>query len=143
MTLEPVLLRVGDAPDIAGFLADRIYEFNAETTGYFDGESFYATRQDAAGTIRAGIYGYTWGGCGYVSQLWVDAAERGQGTGSALLRAAEAHATARGCRIMFLATHNFQAPAFYERLGYTRQSVLQDHPVGHTSLIFAKRLRES
>jgi hypothetical protein len=43
--------------------------------------------------------------------------------------------------VVFLATHSFQAPGFYERMGYERQSVLQDHPVGHSSLIFAKRLR--
>lgn len=134
------VVRMGDAPEIQAFLDDRIYEFNSNATGYFDGESFSSVRRDEAGVIRAGVYGYTWGGCAYVSYLWVDESERGHGIGTALLAAAEAHAKTRGCSVIFLATHSFQAPGFYERMGYEQQSVLQDHPVGHASFIFAKRL---
>jgi hypothetical protein len=36
--------------------------------------------------------------------------------------------------------HSFQAPVFYERLGYKARAVLEDHPVGHASVVFAKRL---
>ena len=31
--------RYGDCEDLETFLAERIYEFNSETTGYFDGET--------------------------------------------------------------------------------------------------------
>jgi GNAT superfamily N-acetyltransferase len=140
MSEEPIVIRTGDAPSIYAFLDARIYEFNSRATGYFDGESFSSTRSDAAGHIRAGTYGYTWGGCAYVTYLWVDESQRGRGVGSALLAAVEAHAKAKGCKIVFLATHSFQAPGFYERMGYERQSTLHDHPVGHSSFIFAKRL---
>ena len=140
MSCDPVLLHVGEDPQTQAFLADRIYEFNSNATGCFDGASFSGTQRDESGGIRAGIHGYTWAGCCYVSHLWVHESERGHGLGTALLRAAEAHATARGCKVAFLATHSFQAPAFYERLGYQRQAVVQDHPVGHASVLFAKRL---
>ncbi len=43
---------------------------------------------------------------------------------------------------MFLSTHSFQAPAFYERLGYKQQAIVRDHPVGHASLYFAKELQQ-
>ncbi len=138
---SPIVVRVGDAPEIEHFLAERIYEFNSKATGYFDGDHFSLTQRDKSGAIRAGLYGYTWGGCAYVSYLWVAKSERGHGLGTALLVAAEEHASNKGCSVVFLATHSFQAPGFYERMGYERQSVLQDHPVGHSSLIFAKRLR--
>ena len=137
---SPIVVRTGDAPEIEHFLAERIYEFNARATGYFDGDHFSGTRRDASGVIRAGIYGYTWGGCAYVSYLWVDQSERHQGLGTALLVAAEEHAKTKGCSVVFLATHSFQAPRFYERMGYKQQSILQDHPIGYTSFIFAKRL---
>jgi len=136
----PVSVRVGEAPEIQAFLADRIYEFNSKTTGLFDGETFSATQTDASNAIRAGIYGYTWGGCCYIAYLWVDEADRRKGAGTALMRAAEEHAKTKGCSILLLATHSFQAPAFYESLGYEQQAVLHDHPVGHASLYFAKRL---
>ncbi len=44
--------------------------------------------------------------------------------------------------MVFLATHSFQAPAFYERRGYKAQAVVQDHPVGHASVVYAKRLND-
>lgn len=138
--MSAMVIRTGDSPEIEHLLAERIYEFNSKATGYFDGEHFSSTQRDESGVIRAGIYGYTWGGCAYISYLWVDEPKRGHGLGSALLVAAEEHAKTRGCDVVFLATHSFQAPRFYERMGYERQSILQDHPVGHTSLIFAKRL---
>ena len=131
-------------PDESGaidrFLADRIYEFNARATSRDDGELFAATRRDDAGAIIAGISGYTWAGCCYVAHLWVREPLRGHGAGSALLRAAEAHATSRGCAIVLLATHSFQSPGFYERQGYLRQAEIADHPVGHSSIVLAKRL---
>jgi ribosomal protein S18 acetylase RimI-like enzyme len=142
MKEDPLAIRAGDAPEVQAFLDARIYEFNSQATGYFDGESFSSTRLDASGVIRAGTYGYTWGGCAYVSYLWVDESQRGRGIGSALLAAVETYARSRGCEVIFLATHSFQAPGFYDRLGYTRQSILHDHPVGHSSLVFAKRLQQ-
>ena len=140
MSLGPITLHAGDAPDVEAFLVDRVIEFNARATGYFDAESFSATQRDEGGAIRAGICGYTWGGCCHVSYLWIDEPERGRGLGSALLLAAEEHARTKGCVVMFLSSHSFQAPGFYERHGYERQAVIHDHPVGYTSVFLAKRL---
>ena len=42
----PIVVRMGDAPEIQAFLADRIYEFNSNATGYFDGESFSCVQRD-------------------------------------------------------------------------------------------------
>jgi GNAT superfamily N-acetyltransferase len=140
MTIEQPPIRVGDTPELEAFLADRIYEFNADATGFHDGESFSATHNDAAGDIRAGICGYTWGGCCYIQYLWVHEAERGKGLGTALLRTAEEHARSKRCIVVFVATHSFQAPDFYARNGYEAQTLLRDHPVGFSSMILSKRL---
>src|SRR5690349_3462148 len=99
MTGSPIIVRVGDAPDTQAYLAERIYEFNAKATGYSDGESFSAVQRDEAAAIRAGVYGYTWGGCCYVAYLWVDEFERRRGIGTALLAAAEEHARTKGCKV--------------------------------------------
>ena len=61
-----IAIRAGDAPEVEAFLAERIYEYNAAATGYHDAESFTAV-QDNDGTVEAGISGYTWGACCYVS----------------------------------------------------------------------------
>ena len=143
MTHDSIVLHVGDVPEIEAFLAERIYEFNSNATGYFDGESFSATQRDDAGVIRGGISGYTWGGCCYVAYLWVEESKRRHGLGRALLSAAEEHARLRRCTVLFVGTHSFQAPGFYERMGYEKQAVVPDHPVGHASVIFAKRLQRN
>lgn len=133
-------VRTGDAPQIEAFLAERIYEFNAAATGHDDGESFNAIRQSSSGDIEAGISGHTWCACCYIAYLWVAEHVRGQGIGSELLQAVEQHARAKACRIMFVSTHSFQAPEFYLKHGFERIASLDDHPVGYSSIFFAKRL---
>ena len=140
MCTHPVVLHVGDAPELEAFLAQRIYQFNAQATGYFDGECFSAAQRSGTGAIQGGITGYTWGGCCYVTNLWVDASERAKGLGRQLMRAAEEHARRVGCTVMFVDTHTFQAPGFYVRMGYRELVAIDDHPVGHANLVFAKGL---
>ena len=135
-------LRVGEAPEIEAFLAERIYEYNAAATGYRDAESFTAVQEDESGTVEAGVSGYTWGGCCFVSYLWVSEAQRGKGLGSELLRTAERHARERRCRVVLVSSHSFQAPEFYRRKGYERVARIDDHPVGHSSSFYSKRLDE-
>jgi GNAT superfamily N-acetyltransferase len=139
-TLEPVRIDVGEAREIEAFLAERVYDYNARATGYFDGRTYSAVQRDHSGQIRAGISGYTWGGCCYISYLWVDDTERGRGIGTALIEAAEEYAKSLRCPRMLVATHSFQAPAFYERLGYEKEAVVRDHPPGHLSIYFGKWL---
>jgi len=126
MSRSPVDILAGDAPEIQEYLAERIYEYNSKATGYFDGEDFSATQRDASNAIRAGIYGYNLGWLLLRLVPLVDESERGHGIGTALLAAAEEHAKARGCKVVFLSTHSFQAPAFYERLGYRQQAVVRE-----------------
>jgi len=142
MALSPIDLRRGDCQELEALLSERIYEFNSRATGYFDGESFGAVQKDDSGKAVGGITGYTWGGCCYVSYLWVAEEHRGRGIGGALLKAAEANAKDRQCTIAFVASHSFQSPGFYVHLGYEQLAAIRDHPVGHSSFFLAKRLAQ-
>ena len=140
MALPPIDCRFGDCRDLEIFLAERLYEFNSQTTGYFDGESFGAAQRNESGTIIAGVSGFTWGGCCFVSYLWVAEECRGNGLGAAMLAAFEKNAIDKSCRIALLSSHSFQSPGFYKRMGYQEVAAIKDYPVGHTDLFFAKRL---
>jgi GNAT superfamily N-acetyltransferase len=126
---------------LEAFLVERIYEFNAQATGYFDGRLLAGRLRSEAGEIIAAFNGYTWGGCCVLAHLWVHEGQRGRGLGRALLEAAEAEAMHRGCKQVVLSTHSFQAPAFYERLGYEKHAVIHDQPKGQANIVYVKRLR--
>src|SRR6266480_7313435 len=64
------------------------------------------------GDLRAGLYGWTWGGCGYIDLLWVRDDQRGSGLGTKLLAAAEAEIERRGCDRVALSTHSFPGTGF-------------------------------
>ena len=130
-----------DVTRLEVFLVDRIYEFNAQAINRFDGKSLGAAIRDACGEIVAAISGHTWAGCCYITHLWVKAEQRGQGLGRQLLRGAEVEAMRRGCQVIQLSTHSFQSPGFYERVGYTQQAVVASHPVGRSSIFYAKALK--
>ena len=127
--------------ELGSFLADRIYEFNANATGYFDGRLLGGCMRNDAGDVVAGFNGHTWGGCCELSHVWVDERYRRRGLGAVLLRSAEAEAVARGCAQVVLATHSFQAPGFYERMGYERKYAIEGQPKGYADIIYVKVLR--
>ncbi|WP_374668642.1 GNAT family N-acetyltransferase [Ramlibacter sp.] len=79
---------------------------------------------DAAGRLLGGANGRTWGDCAELQQLWVAPAHRRRGLGAAIVRRFEAEARARGCRLVYLDTFSFQAPAFYQSLGYRVASAI-------------------
>jgi ribosomal protein S18 acetylase RimI-like enzyme len=129
----------GDAPELTAFLDERLRAFNAAITGIADGKPLHARIRNVSGAIIAAISGHSWGGCCEITQLWVREDERGRGHGRALLRAVEAEANRRGCSQVTVATHSFQAPHFYEKLGYQPIGAIVDYPKGHAKLHYVKR----
>ena len=57
-----------------------------------------------------------------------------------LLHAAESEAMRRGCEQVVLLTHSFQAPQFYEHLGYDRKYDIEGRPRGYADIVYIKRL---
>src|SRR6187401_826245 len=84
--MSEIRIAVGDADaGLAERLDQEISAFNAAVTGYHDGRMLsVAVRGDDDGLL-AGLYGWTWGGCGYVDLLWVRDDQRGHGLGARLL----------------------------------------------------------
>jgi GNAT superfamily N-acetyltransferase len=74
-----------------------------------------------------------------IQMLFVPAAIRARGVGTALMAAAEREAQARSCLGAHVDAFDFQAAPFYRKLGYTRFGVLPDYPQGHNRLYFQKR----
>jgi GNAT superfamily N-acetyltransferase len=121
-------------------LRRRLYAHNVAATGIDDGSLLVLSVRDEDDVLVAGLYGWTWGGTGFVDLLFVDADRRGNGLGSRLLAQAEDEARRRGCHQMLLSTHTFQAPVFYAARGYEERGRFPDYPAGEAQVMLAKRL---
>jgi ribosomal protein S18 acetylase RimI-like enzyme len=95
-----------------------------------------------AGRVVGGAVGRTWGRLAELQQIWVDDSCRGAGVGRQLLEAFEAAAAARGAREVYLDTFTFQAPGFYEALGYRCALRLDGFAPGISKLTMVKGLAE-
>jgi GNAT superfamily N-acetyltransferase len=132
---------VSDADDgLRERLDEEINAFNAAATGQTDGRLLCIAARGNGGDLHAGLFGWTWGGCGYVDLLWVRADHRGCGLGTRLLAAAEQEMRRRGCGQVALSTHSFQAPGFYARFGYQECGRTPAYPRGHDQIHLVKRL---
>jgi GNAT superfamily N-acetyltransferase len=137
---EETLVIGADDGGLRDRLDQEIYAFNSAATGHHDGHALSVAVRGDAGDLLAGLYGWTWGGCGYIELLWVREDQRGGGLGTRLLAAAEAEISRRGCDRVALSTHSFQAPDFYARHGYTECGRTPGYPHGHDEIHLLKLL---
>ena len=127
-------------PEDRELLNERLYEFNAKTLGIDDGRWLAIFVRGDDGEITAGLQGWTWAGTAHVDTFWIREDLRRHGLGKRLLDAAEAEATRRGCTVLQLSTHSYQAPGFYRRQGYGEIGALPGWPAGTTRYFFSKTL---
>ncbi|WP_033337544.1 GNAT family N-acetyltransferase [Catenuloplanes japonicus] len=113
-----------DDPELEKRLSDELDAINEAAVAADDHRNLAIRLTADDGTLIGGITGYTWGGCGGITSLWLAPEHRGRGLGSELLTAAETEIRRRGCDRVVVATMSFHAPSFYLRHGY--------HEVGRT-----------
>jgi len=82
---------------------------------------------------------FMWNGMS-IQSLWVDDAVRGQGLGKKLMAMAEEEGVKRGCTIAYTDTFTWQAPGFYEKLGYKIYGKLEGFPEGNALSYYCKKL---
>lgn len=93
--------------------------FNQKAVGDAEGLAFALTiTAPGDDVVQGGLWGLSLWGSFYIGLVVAPEGARGRGLGSELMLRAQAEATARGCRDMWLDTYAFQARAFYEGLGF-------------------------
>ena len=129
----------GDAGD-ATSVREGLALFNVAVTGdaYYSPLAIFL--RDERDAVLGGVLGHVWGGWLDLSILWVAEPFRGQGYGAKLLRAAEDEARMQECHGVFLTTFSFQAPGFYEKVGYEVVADIPDYPKGHSYHVLKKML---
>lgn len=94
------------------------------------------------GQLIAGAWGRTEFQRLYLSYIWVQPEQRGQGLGGQLLRQIEAQALKRGCVDALIETLLDEAAGCFEHLGYACVAHLHDYVPGFTRHTLLKVWRE-
>ncbi len=113
--------------------------FNKQAFGRIDHVPLSITLKEKR-DIVGGVIGDTHLGWLFVQWFWIDEKYRGKGFGKRLLDAAEKEARRRGAKNVYLDTFSFQAPGFYEKLGYREFGRLNEYPAGHFRAWMTKAL---
>ena len=82
---------------------------------------------DDLGIVKGGLIAQTWWGTLEIQYLWVDEEFRGQGYGKHMMEKVEEEARKRNCHMAYVDTFDFQAKAFYEKLGFTEYGSLSGY----------------
>jgi ribosomal protein S18 acetylase RimI-like enzyme len=96
--------------------------------------------RDAGGQLLGGLLGQIRVHWLHVDFLVAAPGHRRAGLGSALMAQAEKLARAQQCVGIWLDTFAFQAPGFYERLGFTRCGSIARFYNGHDRHFYEKRI---
>ena len=116
--------------------------FNREIGGPFNYSRVVLSARGASGRIVGGLILQSYWKESYVELLWLSARARRQGYGRELMEEAERRARRRGSQLIHLFTYSFQAPGFYEKLGFRRCAAVTGSPRGATRYFYVKRIRQ-
>jgi GNAT superfamily N-acetyltransferase len=140
--MAAVKITLTDAPDDAARKAvgGGLTAFNnAVVTGIVDRRPIAVlVRAAATGQLVGGLIGRTSLGLLFITEMFLPESLRGDGLGRRIVMMAEEEATRRGCIGSVLYTISFEAPGFYERLGYREFGRVECLPPG-TARIFMRK----
>jgi len=139
--MEPTRLVVDhDVPDGPETIEQLLRDYNRHNGPARNYQKLGILLKDDAGRTIGGLWGasrYRWL---FIDHLFIPEHLRRTGLGTSLLHQAEDIARARDCIGVYLDTFAFQAPDFYQKLGYTIFGELKDFPPGASKFWLYKRL---
>ncbi|HTP60974.1 MAG TPA: GNAT family N-acetyltransferase [Burkholderiales bacterium] len=123
-------------------LWDGLLRYNRKMGGPFHYARTVLTARDGEGRVLGGLILQSYWKESYVELLWLSPRVRRLGYGQRLMREAERLARRRGSRLMHLNTYSFQAPGFYEKLGFKRFGGMRGSPAGESRHFYVKQLTQ-
>lgn len=125
------------------YVWQKLVEFNVQEIPESRYEPANFCLKNDSGAIIAGLNGSIKWNWMEVDILWVSEEYRGQGLGSKLLKHAEELALSKNCTLIKLHTFSFQAPLFYEKMGYRQFAFIPNAPIGYNQYYFVKELTDN
>jgi GNAT superfamily N-acetyltransferase len=122
-------------------IIDPLIAYNEAQAGPRNSKEFAFFVRSERSELVGGLLGSTHWNHFFVSAIFVDQKFRNEGIGRELMIRAEAFALEQGCDTIYLDTFDFQAPGFYEKLGFKVFGKLEDYPAGHRRFYLVKQIR--
>lgn len=131
-------MKLSDHLDDAQFVHDHLYDYNLSKTGgvkqtilldpktHFHTFLVFASEEEAESQRMGGLVYHIDGITMHIDFVWISNLLRGKGAGALLMDAAQKKAVQTGCKKIKLFTNTFQAPGFYQKLGYALTSAETD-----------------
>ena len=117
-----------------------LIRYNRQQAGPLRYSRTVLTARDRKGKLLGGAILQSYWKETYIELLWLSALARRSGIGSRLIAEAERRAKKRGSLLLHLNTYSFQAPGFYEKLGFKRLGGMAGSPRGESRHFYAKKL---
>ncbi|GAB1541636.1 GNAT family N-acetyltransferase [Scytonema sp. NUACC21] len=127
--------------DETEFIFQQLLKFNSRCAGEGNFRQLAVFLRDVNDNLVGGLIGSTYWQWLHIDIFWIHESYRGEGYGTSLIAAAEQEAVKRGCQYAHLETFSFQAPEFYQKLGYVVYGELPDFPAGYKRLSLKKVLQ--
>lgn len=120
-----------------------LLRYNRKAAGPFHYSRAVLSVRDRKGRVLGGLILQSYWKESYVELLWLSAQARRLGYGRRLMQEAERRARRRGSLLIHLNTYSFQAPGFYEKLGFRRFGGMAGSPRGASRHFYVKELTGS
>ncbi len=136
-------ITVTDAPsaEARAAIGDGLTRYNAEQAGYWDPRPLAVVVSDSdTHQPIGGLIGRTSLGLCFIDLVFLPDRVRGRDVGRTMMQRAPEEAGRRRCRAIVLDTISFQAPGFYEKLGYRRFGTIDCDPPGTSRIFFVKEI---
>lgn len=114
----PIELHDTPQPDALDALIAGVRAHNVAHLGQTSARPLTVLDRADDGRVRGGVSGRTIYRQFLIDVVWVDPSARSSGLGRHLMAVAEAEARHRACLAAQVDTLSFQAPGFYEKLGF-------------------------
>jgi GNAT superfamily N-acetyltransferase len=137
------ILTLTDAPDANArdAIGDGLNAYNDAIVGYADRRPIAVLVTDPrSGKVIGGATGRTSLGLLFIDLVYLPETLRGRDIGRRVIGMMEEEARRRGCRAAVLYTISFQAPRFYERLGWRVFGEIPCDPPGTSRVFLTKEL---
>ena len=104
-------------------------------------KEIFLTLKDNQGGVMGGIFCFSVLNNLNIQILWIDERYRRMGYGKNLVLEAEKIAKENGCISSQTFSYSFQAPEFYQKLGYEIFGVIEDYPLGIKKFFLRKKFQ--